>query len=232
MTDRPGKITKSRNERNLSCSSIAGAADDNYTLVADDVGTRIQVRVTATSGGESASADSAPTATVTGITPPSNTSLPTITGSAVVGQSLAAANGGWAGTDPIGYAYLWRRCNSAGGSCSSIAGAGGAGHVLSQADVGRTIRVRVTASNGAGSAQATSDATSVVAAPAAAPTATARPGISVKRRSGAHAERDDGKVERDAADHVRGSVVALRLEGRRLRRDRRRERTEVHGDRR
>jgi hypothetical protein len=161
-----------------SCSSIAGATDDNYTLVADDVGTRIQVRVTATSGGESASADSAATATVTGITPPSSTSPPTITGSAVEGQSLAAANGGWAGTEPIEYAYLWRRCNSAGGSCSSIPGASGASYVLSRADVGRTIRVRVTASNAAGSAQATSNATGVVAAPAAAPAATARPGIS------------------------------------------------------
>jgi hypothetical protein len=95
-------------------------------------------------------------------TPPSWTSSPTISGTAQQGQTLSASTGTWSGTQPLTYAYQWRRCDSSGGSCSAISAATGSAYALAQADVGSTLRVAVTAGNTAGSATTTSGATAVV----------------------------------------------------------------------
>jgi hypothetical protein len=103
-------------------------------------------------------------------TPPTNTSAPTISGSVQQGQTLTASNGTWSGSTPMSFAYQWRRCDSAGGTCTSIAGATGQSYALVAADVGTTMRVVVTASNSAGSSSATSAQTAVVqAAPSSIP---------------------------------------------------------------
>ncbi|HET9676756.1 MAG TPA: right-handed parallel beta-helix repeat-containing protein [Solirubrobacterales bacterium] len=94
---------------------------------------------------------------------PANTSLPTISGTAQVGQKLSASNGSWSGS-PTSYAYQWRRCDGSGSSCASIAGATSNGYQPTSADIGSTIRVLVTATNSSGSASASSDATAAVAA--------------------------------------------------------------------
>ena len=97
-------------------------------------------------------------------TAPSNTSPPTISGTAREGETLTASSGSWSGTNPITFAYRWQRCNSGGGSCSNISGATSQTYKLEHGDVGHTIRVSVTATNGDGSANAVSSATGVVAA--------------------------------------------------------------------
>jgi fibronectin type 3 domain-containing protein len=94
--------------------------------------------------------------------PPSNTSPPTLTGSAVVGNTLTADTGTWAGTAPLSYAYQWRRCDSSGGACVDIAGATASSYTLTADDGGATIRVAVTATNEFGSATASSAASTVV----------------------------------------------------------------------
>jgi hypothetical protein len=94
---------------------------------------------------------------------PSNTSLPTISGTARAGETLTAASGAWSGTSPIAFAYRWQRCNKNGNSCKNI-GAANQTYTLQKGDAGRRMRVSVTASNAEGSANAVSAPTGVIAA--------------------------------------------------------------------
>jgi hypothetical protein len=96
---------------------------------------------------------------------------PTISGSPTLGDTQTANPGTWSGTQPITFTYQWRTCNSGGGSCSSIAGATGRNYVTRNSDIGRTLRIRVTARNSVGTEDATSAPTAVinVAAPTGCP---------------------------------------------------------------
>ena len=93
---------------------------------------------------------------------PRNTQPPTISGSPVLGATQTADPGTWSGTQPITFTYQWRSCNAGGGNCSSIGGATGKTYVTRQSDVGRTLRVRVRASNSAGNETHTSAPTAVI----------------------------------------------------------------------
>jgi hypothetical protein len=86
---------------------------------------------------------------------PVNASLPKISGEARQGTGLSASDGSW-DNSPDSFTYQWRRCGSGGGSCSNISGASSNSYVPRAADVSRTIRVVVTASNSSGSSSATS----------------------------------------------------------------------------
>lgn len=109
-------------------------------------------------------------------TAPVNTALPTLSGAAQEGQALATSNGSWSGS-PTSYAYAWSQCDASGASCSAISGATSAAYTAVTADVGKTLRVTVTATNADGSAKATS-AQSAVVSSASAPANTAAPTIS------------------------------------------------------
>jgi Concanavalin A-like lectin/glucanases superfamily/Calcineurin-like phosphoesterase len=169
-----------------SCSDISGATAKTYTPTSADVGAMIRVAVTATNGSGSGSAISDTTAPVAAQAPsaPSNTSPPTITGTPQAGQQLTADPGTWSGTQPIAYAYQWRRCDTSGGGCADIAGATGQSYALTSADVGSTIRVAVTASNSGGSATATSAPTAPVTAATADPVVMAAGDVACGAQSG------------------------------------------------
>src|SRR5207247_1980765 len=143
----------------------------SYTAVAADVGSTLRVQVTASNAVGSSSASSAQTATVAPIpVAPSNTSPPTISGTAQQRQRVSADPGTWSGTQPPGYAYQWRRCDSGGAACNDISGATNQSYSLVAADVGATLRVSVTASNALGSSSAVSAPSALVAAAAPANT--------------------------------------------------------------
>ncbi len=89
---------------------------------------------------------------------------PSIGGKAVDGKRLKAAAGSWSGAKPISYAYAWTRCSATGTGCQPIEGASGATYPLTSSDVGHRLVVTATASNGEGSAEATSAPSATVAA--------------------------------------------------------------------
>jgi hypothetical protein len=118
----------------------------------------------------------APAATARSASAPVNLEVPTISGSAAQSATLTATNGSWNGDQPIAYALQWYRCNTAGGSCAEIDGATGQSYVLVADDVGKTIRVRVTATNANGQSSSLSAPTStVVSSSGPAPVNTALP---------------------------------------------------------
>ncbi len=97
-------------------------------------------------------------------TPPSSTAAPAVSGVAIAGRTLSATTGTWSGPAPITYDYQWQRCNTAGESCANIEAASGSTYTLATGDVASTVRVVVTASNGAGGNSASSPASAVIAA--------------------------------------------------------------------
>lgn len=152
------------NQNGDSCAAIAGAAAQTYKVQSADVGGTLRVTVTATNADGSTSATSAPTAVVSSASAPGNAGAPTISGSTQVGSTLTAAKGSWTG-NPTGYTYAWSRCDQTGSNCADIGGATASSYKLVQVDAGNTLRVRVTATNSAGSTSATSVPTAVVQSP-------------------------------------------------------------------
>jgi hypothetical protein len=149
-----------------NCANISGATASTYTLVKDDVGWRIRVRVTGSNSAGSNTVASNPTSAVQpkAEARPGNTTAPSISGGMVEGTVLTANRGNWSGATPMSFTYQWLRCNASGGSCGSISGATGTQYRLTSSDVGRRVRVRVTARNNAGSTSATSGEYAVVTA--------------------------------------------------------------------
>jgi hypothetical protein len=145
------------------CAPIAGATQQTYTLVAADAGKTIVVAVTAKNASGAATAQSVPTATVasgTSSAAPKNTSPPTISGTAKVGQTLTASPGSWSG-NPTSYAYQWQRCDLDVLTCANTAGRSST-YAVTVNDLGFRLRVVVTAKNGKGSSTATSAPTTAV----------------------------------------------------------------------
>ncbi len=156
------------------CKAISAATKQTYQLSAADVGHTIVAKETAVNAGGSTIANSAGSAVVAGVVPIDST-LPEIQGPAQQEQTLTASTGTWS-NEPNGYSYQWQRCNSAGASCTAIAGATGPSYTVSAAVVGATIRVRVAALNATGEGIPASSAASATVLPAA-PVASAGPTI-------------------------------------------------------
>jgi hypothetical protein len=167
-----------------ACASIAGAGAASYPTASVDVGQTLRFAVTATNKNGALTVSSNPSSVVAPPpappTPPQNTALPQISGVAQSGQTLTGSTGTWSGS-PTSYGYQWQRCDSVGASCANVAGATSTSYGLGTADVGATLRFRVSATNLGGTTSASSGATTAVAsapvAPASAPANTALPQV-------------------------------------------------------
>ena len=154
-----------------NCESISGATTSSYIPSSTDVGRPLRVQVTAsnslgnqTLASNATAAIQASTTATTTQTAPRNTVLPSIVGSAAVGATLTATTGVWTGSAPLLYSYAWQGCDAAGASCTPISGATSTQYVATAADLGRRLRVQITARNTLGTATATSNATAQVQA--------------------------------------------------------------------
>jgi hypothetical protein len=93
---------------------------------------------------------------------PSNQNPPTLSGTPEVGKSLTATPGTWTGTQPISFVYRYQRCNKDGADCFTGGSTTQRTYRLTSDDLGKTVRVRVTATNSDGAANASSAPTAVI----------------------------------------------------------------------
>ena len=135
-----------------SDTDIAGATDSTYTLVADDQGKIVNVRVSYTDDAgheERVSSEYIGVVAVRPNSPP--TGAPAITGTAQVGETLAADVSGIADVDGrsgVTFSYQW--IANDGTSDTDITGATDSSYPLVAADEGKTIKVRVSFTDDAG----------------------------------------------------------------------------------
>src|SRR4029079_9441669 len=147
----------------VPASAPSGAPAAPYKPATTDEGHTLRAIVTATNGGGSAQATSAPSAVVSSPAAPTSTAAQTISGSLQVGSTLTATQGSWDGA-PTSFAFAWSRCDAAGDSCAKIDGATSNTYTLTQAAEGRSFRVSVVATNAAGSTQFTTTPTAALPA--------------------------------------------------------------------
>jgi hypothetical protein len=160
------------------CEDIAGAwltsTDSFYVPRVRDVGHRLRVRLVK----EGPKGDYAATSSLTGIVapgPPKSLELPTVLGAARERERFTASEGVWSDPEPW-FEYQWLRCDTNGVSCVNIEGENEREYLSAAGDEGKTLRVKVTAGNGAGEGSATSEPTAVLGA-AKAPESTGLPTV-------------------------------------------------------
>ncbi len=146
-----------------NCTSIHGATNPTYLLVAKDAGQTMGLTVTATdsTGTTSGYANLIGPIAASTTSPLISTTQPTITGTAKQGQILLVSNGVWSST-PTAYTYTWQRCNANGRICVAIPGATKSTYTLGAADADHTIVAIVQAAAGTTSQSAFSAATAPI----------------------------------------------------------------------
>jgi hypothetical protein len=155
---------ESCSESGTECAPVEGATGTEYDLAEGDVGSRLRVRVGASNARDSLTDVSAVTSVVGAAGALANVSAPSISGAPQSGQALTANSGGWSGAGSFSYRYQWQICNSLGYGCEDVEGANATSYAPPAGEVGRTLRVLVTASEEGHELSAGSPATQPVAA--------------------------------------------------------------------
>jgi hypothetical protein len=119
-----------------------------------DIGHRLRLAMTAWNygGGPSLPAYSNLTEVIT-VAPGENVSPPTLSGNAVVGQTLTADVGQWIGTAPIVYTIEWQRCFATFDFCVST-NVTGPSYTITAQDAGIRVKAVVRAMNSWGTTYA------------------------------------------------------------------------------
>ena len=186
LTADPGTWTPSTAPRAfawLRCPASAATAASGcvevgrlstYRLVDRDVGSRLAVRVTATTPGGTASVLSPVTGVVEG-RPLISTVAPVISGTAMVTETLRSSSGGW--SVPLRtLSFQWQRCTPGDeSSCTAVTGATGAAYAATVADREKELRVRLVATSPGRTTTVTTAPVLVAAQPM--PAASAAPSV-------------------------------------------------------
>jgi hypothetical protein len=146
-----------------ACTEIEAATEWSYRPQLADIAHTLRLRVTATNVDGTHAAPSQATSAVVAVAP-LNVTPPLILGGARlrVGADLLGRPGTWVGTPPVAPAPQWLRCDDTGETCLEIPDATDWSYRVSREDVRHTLRLRVTATNIAGSATAFSALTGVL----------------------------------------------------------------------
>ncbi|WP_349603017.1 hypothetical protein, partial [Azospirillum argentinense] len=137
-----------------NAASISGATSSSYTLAAGDLNKYLRVVVTADDGkGGTQTATSAYSSQVAaaGNGAPVNSVVPTVGGTATVGNALTGGTGTWSDPDgdTLSYTYQWYRADDSNGTnAASISGATSASYTLTSSDAHKYLRVAVIANDG------------------------------------------------------------------------------------
>ena len=166
---------------------ITGATSASYTLTFSDAHKYLRVVVTANDGrGGTPTATSAYTQVTNSA--PVNSAVPSISGTATVGNTLSATSGTWSDADGDGrtYSYQWYRADDNNSTnLNQIAGATSTSYTLTASDARKYLRVEVTANDGHGGTP--SAASLYTAVMNAAPTDITLSSNSVDQAGGANA---------------------------------------------
>lgn len=131
----------------VGCAAINGATDSNYTIQAYDLGSYVQVEVSATNAGGTTSAWGG-TEFAAGV-PRITGSPPSLSGdTTTTGNQLTLSNGDWSGEGTLTFTYDWYSFT---GSCPGlIAGATSNTYTTTSDDLGCRIHADVYATNAYG----------------------------------------------------------------------------------
>jgi hypothetical protein len=150
------------------CVAIKGATSDVYKLTALDYNKYIAFGVKATNEYGTTVAYGVVKSKV--VSAPIASKLPTVSGVAKKAKSLKSSLGSWTGSTGITYKYQWMRCTASykaattkGAKCAVISKATKSTYTLTAADVGKYVRLVVTATNKIGKSEAHSATTGKVA---------------------------------------------------------------------
>src|SRR5581483_6274455 len=167
-------------------SNVSGATTSTYALTSADVAKKLRVVVTATDQeSQTGTANSSATASVANPAAPSNTVAPTISGTAQDGQTLTvASNGTWTSPDTLSYSYQWQRSSDGGSTWANVSAATGSTYALTSADVGKKLRVVVTATDQESQTGTANSSASASVSNPAAPSNTVAPAISGTAQDG------------------------------------------------
>ncbi|MBS42513.1 MAG: hypothetical protein CMH83_04970 [Nocardioides sp.] len=161
---------------NRDFSYVPGENATTYVVRPGDAGRKIECFVQGVNDqGTSDYAVSAPVTISATPPPPSapvNTIRPTIAGTPQVGETLTCGDGQWSGSPAPTYSRQWQRSGTA------LPGATSSAYVVTGDDVGLPLTCRVTATNSAGSATASSVAVTPTDGPVTTP-CSGRPGVSI-----------------------------------------------------
>ncbi len=131
-------------------TELQSGTSPSYALTDSDVGHELSITATTTVWrADHATELNTQTATIQTpivrrlLTP---TTPPTLSGSYSAGATLTATTGTWPGTG-LAYEYSWQTCDTNGEHCETIDDQHGASYRTRTADIGKTIRVSVTASD-------------------------------------------------------------------------------------